>query len=132
MALAGVSVRRTPTNVMKLRGTAARGDRIHQRENEPVPVGELGPPPAHLTPGERACWNEFVDLCCAGVLFKVDRLVVEEGACMLAEIRARGWAKSIRFLPRFERVLGVLGMTPADRSRVKVNKDPGGRSPYDD
>lgn len=85
-----------------------------------------------MTPEEKLAWDELVELCCAGVLAKVDRVIVEQGACLLVRLRACHYNIDPKYMIRMEHVLACLGMTPADRSRVKVPKGTKPKSPYDE
>ena len=49
-----------------------------------------------------------------------DRLAVEQCARLLAMIRKAGDEVEMQVMLRFDQALGKLGLTPADRSRVKV------------
>ena len=51
---------RTPTAVLELRGAFAKHpERKREREGEPRPTTLLGDPPATLTLGEKAAWQEM-------------------------------------------------------------------------
>ncbi|GAB1719538.1 MAG: hypothetical protein NTAFB09_12690 [Nitrosospira sp.] len=63
-----------------------------------------------------------------GMLCKADRLIVEHAARILALLRERNWTDRA-LLTRFEAILGKLGLSPADRSRVTVIKH-AGENPY--
>lgn len=115
---------RTPSNVLDARGAfrknPKRGD---ERANEPKPDVGLGPAPRHLSKRERACWSEIVKACTRGVLFAPDRIAVEMAARLLAEYREKKQAFTVSKLARLQSLLASLGMTPADRSRVKVQSE---------
>jgi hypothetical protein len=120
---------RKPSNILELNGAFKRNpSRGKARENEPKPEGEIGDPPDHLPADVAGCWREIVGISHPGVLCKADRLIVEHAARILALQRERNWTDRA-LLTRFEAVLGKLGMSPADRSKVAVIK-PGGENPY--
>jgi hypothetical protein len=117
---------RTPTNVLTLKGAFGKHpERARARADEPQPHGEVGPAPKHLSVKERACFEEIVGMCPPGVLGASDRLVLEHGARILAQLRRNRTYVDTRLMTRFEAVLGRLGLTPADRSRVATIKPRG-------
>lgn len=122
---------RTPTNLLVLRGGLKnRPARAAKRAGEPEPNGPIGNAPKHLTPEQKQAWDDIVSTCHEGVLCAADRLYVEYGATVLAQVRKEG-AKNPRLGTRLEMVLTRLGMTPADRSRVSAVK-PRTPSPIDE
>lgn len=76
------------------------------------------------------CWYEIVGLTHPGVLCRADRLIVEHAVHILALLREGGWTSNRALLSRFEAVLGKLGMSPADRSKVSILKTEGVENPY--
>lgn len=123
---------RKPTNVLELRGAFKQNpDRATARANEPAPEGEIGEPPARLSDFERECWVELVSSAHAGVLCAADRLFVEYGARVLAQLR-----NQVDIDPklgiRFETVCARLGMTPSDRSKVQLLKPKENANPYEE
>jgi len=114
---------RKPSNVLELKGSFKKDPkRGAARANEPVPVGEIGKPPAHLSESELVCWHEILKLCHAGSLCASDALVIEHGSRILSALRASEEYADTKLMVRFETVLGKLGLTPADRSKVQVVK----------
>lgn len=121
---------RTPSNVLALKGAFAKNpSRGRDRADEPEPVGEIGDAPKHLTSEERACWVELVLLCPVGVLCVNDRPFMEYAARVFASVRAPG-PLDLKAGVRFEAIIGRLGMSPADRSKVSVIKKPAAADPY--
>lgn len=121
---------RKPSNILELNGAFKRNpSRGRARENEPVPIGEIGDPPDHMPSNVAECWREIVGFAHPGVLCKADRLIVEHAARILSSLRADQWRGNPALLNRFEVVLGKLGMSPADRSRVSIFKK-SGANPY--
>jgi len=114
---------RKPTNILALNGAFKRNPkRGAAREHEPVPVGEIGDAPAHLNESEKTCWADIVGMCHEGSLCAADSLVIEHGARILSALRSGEDYSDVRLMVRFECVLGKLGLTPADRSRVQIVK----------
>lgn len=114
--------RKTPTNVLELRGSFKKNPRRRtERANEPVPTGGIGDPPNNLKPQEQAIWHEIVGILAPGVLANSDRMILEIVSVLMAEFRLVGTAgMTDGRLSRLTAILGQLGMTPADRSRVNV------------
>lgn len=108
---------RTPTKVLELRGTFKKHpERKAEREREPEPKGGLGKAPATLDEAERARWKEIAKWCTW--LTIADRPLVEI-TCqlwMLARKRAAGPGELKQLVANLTR----LGMTPSNRSKVKV------------
>ena len=112
---------RKTTNILKLKGAfKEHPSRGVARANEPQPTDDLGPPPDHLVAAVRACWLEIVSVAHEGSLCYSDRLAIEHGAHLLAQLRAENWRTNPAILLRFEGFLGRLGLTPSDRSRISV------------
>lgn len=76
------------------------------------------------------CWHEIVGLTHPGVLCRADRLIVEHAAHILALLREGDWTVNRALLTRLEAVLGKLGMSPADCSKVSILKTDGAENPY--
>ncbi|MCC2682941.1 MAG: hypothetical protein K0S36_2505 [Nitrosospira multiformis] len=49
---------------------------------------------------------------------------------ILPLLREGGWTTNRALLTRLEAVLGKLGMSPADQSKVSILKTDGGENPY--
>lgn len=122
---------RKPTNVLALAGAFKRNPkRGAARANEPEPVGDVGEAPAHLNESERACWGDIVGMCHEGSLCRADRLVIEHGARILSALRASTEYTDTKLMVRFETVLGKLGLSPADRSKVGIIKPKETENPF--
>jgi phage terminase small subunit len=66
---------RKPSNLLKMTGAFAKNpDRGRARANEPVPTGELGGPPKHLSPAAKKIWHELAKQLPTGVAADCDRL----------------------------------------------------------
>lgn len=121
---------RTPTNILELKGAFKKDpQRGEARANEPVPTGGIGEPPSHLSDEEQAIWHEVADIVAPGVLANCDRIIMEMVVKSISQFR-NGEISQTGF-NRLHIMLGSLGMTPADRSKVSVPaKD--NKNPYDD
>jgi hypothetical protein len=89
-----------------------------QRRRPPSPKSklEIGNPPDHLDPEEAAIWFEIIGISAPGVLVSSDRLILAR-LCQL-EKRVRDDSATISETAQHLRVLTLLGLTPADRSRI--------------
>jgi hypothetical protein len=109
---------RTPTSTLENRGAFLHNpQRREDRAGEPVPTKELGPAPATLTPFQAKIWDELATIIPAGVAFDCDRWVIERAVRLMSKVR-RGVAKCSE-VSQLITCLSRMGMTPADRSRVR-------------
>jgi hypothetical protein len=77
----------------------------------------IGDPPKDMVADEIAIWHEIIFINPPGVLTSSDLMVVEVLARLFAKFRRRENLNG----PEWSRMCGslsLLGMTPADRSRV--------------
>ena len=116
---------RTSTKVLELRGAFKHDpQRLEAREGEPQdlelfdPAGYSEDWPEHVI----QAWKEIVAEAPPCVLTVSDRKTVELAAFLMAEFRELTIEMRDARLAQLIRVLGLLGMNPADRSRVKVVK----------
>lgn len=110
---------RKPTNVLKITGAAqAHPERIRARAEEPIDDRPLGPPPEWLRPDQKVAWLEIERL--APWLAQADRLAVEVTAVLLVTFRVAQSSMTPALVTRLEAMLGRLGLTPADRSKVTI------------
>lgn len=112
---------RKPTALLEQSGSFEKHpERRREREGEPVNPNPLGPPPAHLNAAQRAAWGELERITPAGVLSEADRPFLEMTCMLLALLRELGAVMETSKIARLESCLGRLGLTPADRSRVRA------------
>lgn len=117
---------RIATAIHELKGTGRKHpERMRERENEPMPTGPLGAAPAHFDDDEVAMWAEISGILPYGVAGDSDRLIVEMLCRVMLQLRdtPRGQLDP-PLLGKFQSLVGALGMTPADRSKVKAMKAP--------
>lgn len=113
---------RKPTAVLELCGAFKKDPkRGAARADEPKPVGEIGDPPDGLTEAVREAWIELRSLAHAGTLSPADGPFLLYAAKVWAQVKAADFVDP-KLGVRFESILGRLGMTPADRSRVAALK----------
>lgn len=84
--------------------------------------------PSNLTVTEVEMWNEIIDNAPLHVLKNCDKFVVEMTARTLAKIRYAtdlklSMTQEIGLLGTARQLLSLMGMTPADRSRVLSEPD---------
>jgi hypothetical protein len=108
---------RKPTAVHALTGAIEHDPgRFADRAREPIDDRPLGPPPESMRPDQRAAWMEIERL--APWLAFADRLAVEVTSWLLARFRLDASSMPPALLTRLETMLGRLGLTPSDRSKV--------------
>lgn len=108
---------RKPTTLHVLNGTAEHNRaRFADRDDEPTDNRPLGPPSETMRPDQRAAWMEIDRL--APWLSHADRIAVEIAAVLLARFRVEPSMMPPALLTRLETMLGRLGLTPSDRSKV--------------
>jgi hypothetical protein len=113
---------RKPTATLEQTGAFVKHpERKRERAAEPIPSGPLGEPPIHLSPDERAIWFELSEIVPPSVAKNSDRFAVEMLVSLMASFRSR--RASVGEIAQLSSLLGRMGMTPADRSRVKTTND---------
>jgi hypothetical protein len=121
---------RKPTAILALTGRLKKDPKRYRdqgRDDEPQPVGDIGPPPEYFDEAQRARWAEFVADCAPGVLTKHESKALEVASCLAADFR-RGKLK-VPELALYVKLLVQFGLTPAARSHVKVPVPHGKRDP---
>jgi hypothetical protein len=100
----------------------------------PLNDSPLGNPPENFTADMRATWLDMARICPEGVLSEAERPIITNFCRIEADIvrkMAEGVDVPSALYARQESILGKLGMTPGDRSRVGVAA-PRGVSDFDD
>jgi len=116
---------RTPTNIHILNGThKVNPERMRERLSEPEAAPFPKAPPKYLPPEVKTAWQAITDVVPAGVLKAPDIFVVEQLAILIAEMRENPFKMTSGNRSQLRLTLGALGMTPADRSKVMVDKKP--------
>ena len=114
---------RKPTAVLE--GTGAyikHPERKRERSAEPIPTAPLGDPPHHLGPEERAIWLELSSLMPPNVAKNSDRFAVEIIVCLMANFRKH--RATVGEIAQLSSLLGRMGLTASDRSRIKTTNGP--------
>ena len=108
--------------IHELRGTY-KVNPERRRLKEPEVSGEFDiTPPKGLAKDEKECWKEIVESAPKLVLTKCDRILVESTAVLVAEFRRLKCDQTAARLNRMIYNLGLLGMTPSDRTKLQVEK----------
>ena len=122
---------RKPSNVLELTGAFRKNPaRAAEREGEPPAQVPIGPAPKHFSPEQVDAYDELVRRAHAGVLCDSDGVAVEVGAVLLARLRKAPDDFTAGEFGRLQAILGTLGMTPADRSKVSAIKPREKQDPY--
>jgi hypothetical protein len=115
-----VSRPRKPTAVLEASGAFLKNPQ-RKRPAEPQPSGVLGDPPPHLEREETLTWHELAANIPPGVATNADRHTFEMLVCLMVGFRHRRLNGAE--LSQLTALSGRFGMTPADRSKVKVAND---------
>lgn len=99
---------------------------------DPDADGDIGSPPPYFNAQEIVAWDEIVKGAPIGVLTSADRQIVEVLSRLIAGCRENFIDFPVQKLARIESMLGKLGMTPADRSKVSGKKQDGNRNAFAD
>lgn len=112
---------RTPSAVLEARGAF---DKDPARRREDFEAGAFNPAaPDYFSDAQRAVWDEIVAALPSSVLQATDRIAVELAARQVACFRVTPDTDvTAAQLAQIRTALAVLGMTPADRSRVQAKK----------
>lgn len=130
---------KTPTNVLELKGAYKKDpQRKPNPGTEPELKAGIGDPPDYMDGDAKSMWKELVSQACVGTLGDSDRAIMEIASTLMAEFRRGGRDENGRplftdaRLSRLQAALGQLGMTPADRSKVKVPQKAKPSNPFAD
>ena len=110
---------RKPTAVLDARG-AFKKDPQRKRHGEPIVKTPIGEAPADFNELQRAAYRQIMEQAPPGVLTSADTVTVEALANLLALFRSDRANFPIPAYGRMQSLLGTLGMTPADRSKLSI------------
>jgi hypothetical protein len=101
-----------------------------QRFHDEVPKSPhaLGDPPVGMHADAVAAWHEVVAACAKGVLTGADRIIVEITSNLLAEYRQDPPGFRVGKYRVMISCLARLGMSPSDRTQLRVEKPRDARS----
>jgi len=92
------------------------------RKQPPAVEQPLGTAPAHLTDAAKAAWFEVETYAPKGILKGADRIALEMLANLLSEYRNAPTEFAVGKYTHLIGCLARLGMTPADRQKLGVEK----------
>lgn len=120
---------RLPNDVAKITGAVAKNaGRFKGRANPKVK--SLGPAPKRFDEDQRAIWDEFnADFPWLG---RSDRALVEVATNLMHQLRLLGVEAPIALYAQMRMVLGQMGGTPVDRSKVATPDDEDEPDPTDE
>lgn len=121
-------IRKHPSQVGE-KSLKKNASRYKARLNEPKPVALLGSAPKHLDAEQKRIWEEIVERVPEGILFACDAYVVELTVRLTQKMRDGKLSASET--GQYRGCLASLGITPADRSRVKAPPAPPEKSKLD-
>lgn len=98
--------------------------RYRGRAKEPQPVVGLREAPGYLDDIKRGIWDELCGQIALGVLTEQDTLAFEVLVNMVDEYRTNPARMSATKLMVLIGLIARFGMTPADRTRIKVVDGP--------
>jgi phage terminase small subunit len=110
-----------PREVAELKG-ATKHDPQRYRKQPPAVDQPIGSAPAHMTEAARKVWFELETYAPRGVLTGADRVALEMLSNLLSEYREDPVAFKVGKYPALIGCLARLGMTPADRQKLGVEK----------
>ena len=110
----------TPLGKAKLTGAAANHPERFRTRKEPATSGRgVGVPPKHLSATAVQCWKTFADEL--GWLVHEDRAVMEAASvarATLVDSQRSCVSLPASFFATYRALLGSLGATPVDRTKV--------------
>jgi len=119
-----------PLEVAELKGATRQNSQRYKLE---VPKSErpLGQAPDHLSAAAKSAWFEVEALAPPGVLTGADRFVLELMSNLLAEYREAPAEFAVGKYTHLIGCLARLGMSPADRQKLGMEKAKEGNA-FDD
>ncbi len=109
---------RKPSTRLELSG-AFKVNPERRRPAEPRPDTRIGDPPARMSADEQVFWRELVEQ--AGEwLTGSDRWAVELASMLMCKFDGKNDGMTGAELATLRSLLGSLGLTPSDRSRISA------------
>lgn len=114
---------RVPTALLEAKGSFLHNPaRKRAREHEPVPRA-FGSAPSHLEKEEKKVWTELAQKLQPGVAGDSDEMAFEVLVCLVVNFRRRRKSclpEIVGEIAQMNKPFTQFGMTPSDRSRVKI------------
>jgi phage terminase small subunit len=114
---------RTPTAILDAKG-AFNQNPGRARPTEPTTDKPIGGPPNWLSSTEKTVWHELVKQSLPGVLMESDRLMFAVLVRLAAKFRSGDEPMMGIEIAQMISLSSRFAMTPADRSKVTVEKKP--------
>lgn len=111
---------RTPTEILDAKGTFIANPQ-RSRPGEPKGSQPLGGPPTYLSKEEKKVWKDLAKQVLPGVAYQSDRTAFELLTRLTYKLRSGQMTKSSDMATLIS-LCSRFAMTPADRSRVVVDK----------
>lgn len=119
-----------PREVAELKG-ATRHDPQRYKKQPAKSEFPIGQAPDHLSETEKAVWFELETYAAKGVLTGGDRMLLEVTCVLVAQFRLDPKEFAAARLGHLIGCLARLGLTPADRQKVGLDK-PAEGNPFDE
>jgi hypothetical protein len=126
-----------PQALREVSGTANRNKHRDNQDQPKVTIG-IGPAPSHFTEQQVEIWDYLVSVMFAGVLSRSDRPTLEMMAVLFYRFRHGTYDEDTVCpvlngveLSRLDSLMGRYGMTPSDRTKIVVPKQPD-HNPFED
>jgi hypothetical protein len=117
---------RTPTALLEVKGAFLPGaNPSRARESEPVSTRPLGNPPKHLSKERKKLWKEIAKRLAPGVAMESDRDAFELMVRLTDRMRTDDILMRSADRTALISLWSRFAMTPADRSKVSVEKHKG-------
>ncbi len=119
-----------PKELADLKGAPSQNPQRYRRE---VPKSDLplGDAPEYMSEEARACWREISMEAIEGVMTNADRKVLEVTSNLLAQYRRDPDSFPIGKYAPLIGGFARLGMSPADRQKVGIEKPEKSDNPFD-
>jgi phage terminase small subunit len=111
---------KTPTAILDAKGAFIVNPE-RKRPNEPTTNRPLGKPPKWMSKAEKKVWKELAAQALPGVVMESDRLLFALMVRIAAKLY-RGEALMVGEMSQLISLGSRFAMTPADRSKVSVEK----------
>lgn len=119
-----------PIELAKLKGSDRKNPQRYRKEVPKHPLA-IGVAPDCMSEAAKACWFEIAGLAIPGTLTAADRFMLELAANLLAEYRTTPAGFTAARLGRLFQALACFGMSPVDRVRLGVPREPAPANPFD-
>jgi hypothetical protein len=121
---------RKPQALREVQGTA-KDHPGRQNLDQPKVIKGIGPAPEHFTELQSDVWDYLVSVMYAGVLAESDRPTLEMMSMLFYRFRHGTYEEDTVCpvlngveLSRLDSLMGRYGMTPSDRTKIIVPKQP--------